>query len=310
MQNDDHRTQAMQSAFDEVAGVKVQWTMAVLGAWAVDGDGIFTNGGGTVGAVAAGTEQAAAYCKVEDDGSFANLAVSGAEAGYTANYQLFPDTPVAETDYVYFGANTPFCEIGLDLSATPATYDAAGVLEWFYWNGSAWAALTIAHDNTHASTKDGTLSFARDGALQFIPPTGWARSEVDSQAGHWIRCGIASGKAANMTQVPITNSAEHSVVEPTNGFLCPEDGTVTGLRLSDGASTLHTTADVKFILMNYTTGIASSEMTFAQDVRNQTFTGLSLPVSKGDELGVLVTQEDGSAEPADVILVLDVTLTA
>lgn len=287
---------------------KVQlWPMAVLGPWAIDGDGAQTNGAGMVGTTPTLTEAASGQAKVEDDAVFANLADSAGEAGYTGAYQLFPDTPVAETDYVYFGASVAFTELAFDL-ATVATFDAAGVLAWEYWNGAAWASLTIAYDGTSTSTADGTLSFGRDGAVAFVPPSDWAQSEVDGVTVFWVRVGIASGKAANLTQVPLMNSVQHYVVSPSGGFVCPTSGTVSKVRLSDNAATLHTAADVKFHLWNYTTGLGSGELTFAQDVRAQVFTGLSLAVNAADVLGVVVTQEDGTNEPTGVLLELTVTV--
>lgn len=284
--------------------------MAVFGTWAIDGDDANTNGAGLVGSSPLLTEAAPAQCKIEDGGVFANLADSAGEAGYTGAYQLFPDAPVAETDFAYFGASTQFCELGFNMSATVATFDAAGVLTWEYWDGAAWSPLTIAFDGTSASTADGTLSFGQDGAIAFVPPADWAQSAVDGVTLFWVRSGIAAGKAANLTQVPLTAMVQHQVVSPDGGWVSRLDGTITTLRVSDGAANLHTTADVKFILMNYTSGEHSGELTWAQDQRTQRFTGLSLAMTAGDILGVLVTQEDGAAEPDNVMFELGVTLTA
>jgi hypothetical protein len=281
-----------------VVGLKSTDLMAVLGSWGIDVDGARTNGAGLVGATPTLTEQAAALAKVSNNGVYGNL--GAVNAGYSATYKLFPTVPVATEDFAYFGGAVPFCEFALDI-ATAATFDAAGVLAWSYWNGSAWAALTLAIDNTNSSTKDGSLSFTRDGALAFVPPTAWAASTVDGQAAFWIRCGIAAGKAANLTAVPSTNSKRHEIVTPAGGYVVRQNGSITGLRLVDGAQTLHTTADVKFILMNYTTGEHSGALTFVQDVRAQVFTGLSLAVHTGDVLGVLVTQEDGTNEPSGLL---------
>jgi hypothetical protein len=85
-------------------------------------------------------EQAAAYCKGDDGGSFANLATISGEAGYTANYQLFPDAPAA-ADALYLGAAATFDRVIMDMSATVQVYDEASVLAWQYYNGSAWATL-------------------------------------------------------------------------------------------------------------------------------------------------------------------------
>lgn len=293
---------------DIAAAVEQVIPIAVLGAWAVDGDGARTNGGGLVGTTPTLTEQVAALAKVENGGVIGNL--SAVNAGYGATYKLFPDAPVAEADYAYFGAAVPFCEFALDMSATPATYDAAGVIEWFYWDGAAWAALTISHDNTHASTKDGSLSFTRDGAITFVPPADWTAVAVGGQSAYWIRAGIAAGKAANMTQVPITNTKEHELVTPNGGHEVRQDGTITSLRLVDAAATLHTSTDVKFMLVNFTTGAHSGELTFVQDVRAQVFSDLDLACAAGDELGVVVTQEDGTAEPSGVMLEVGITLEA
>lgn len=285
---------------------KQVWHLPMFGTWALDGDGANTNGAGIVGDVT-GTEAAAALAKIEDATVFANLADSAGEAGYTGAYQLFPDTPVAEADYVYFGHTVPFCEIGLDLT-TPAVFDSTAVMEWFYWSGAAWSALTIAHDGSEATAKDGTEWGERDGAISFVPPSDWASTSVDSQAGFWIRSGIASGKAANMTTVGLMDATEHDTVAPANGFAAPCDGTITDLRIVDGATTLHTTADVKFILMNFTSGDHSGELTFAQDIRATNYDITDMSVTEGDLLGVLVTQEDGTAEVINAALQVSVTV--
>ena len=283
---------------------KTVHAMAVLGAWAIDGDGVNTNGAGLVGGDPLSTEAAAAYAKIEDDAVFANLADSAAEAGYTGAYQLFPDTPVADTDYAYFGHTIPFCEMGFAY-ATPAVYDSTLVVEWSYWDGSAWTALTIVHDGSEANVGDGSEFGERDGAISFIPPSDWEATAVDSQTAYWVRAGVATGKAANMTTVGLMSATAHDIVTQEDGWTAPCDGTITGVRLVDGAGTLHTTADVKFILMNYTTGAHSGELTFAQDKRTDKWT-VSLAITDGDSLGVLCTQEDGSAEPSGVMLELEI----
>ena len=288
-------------------GLKDTWTMAVLGAWAIDGDGANTNGAGLVGAVPTLTEAAVSQAKVENGGVFGDL--SAVNAGYGATYQLFPDAPVAETDYCYFGRVVQFCEIAFDMSATVATFDAAGVLAWEYWTGAAWATLTVSYNGTSTTTKtDGSLAFGQDGALSFVPPADWAQTAVDGVTIFWVRCGIAAGKAANLTAVPITNAKQHEVVSPEDGFYCPLAGTITAIRLSDNAAVLHTTADVEFIVMNHTSGDHSGVLTFAMDRRTQRFSGLTLAVAAGDRLGVLVVTEDTAAEPTGCVLELEVTL--
>lgn len=287
---------------------KAIFPMAVFGTWGRDVDGANTNGAGLVGVEAVLTEQSATLAKVEDNAVFADLSASGAEAGYTANYQTFPDTPVAGEDFAYFGAAVPFPEVAFDMG-TVATHDATGVHGWTYWNGSAWTALTISYDGTEGTAQDGTESFERDGAMSFVPPADWASTTVDGQAGYWIRIGIEAGKAANLTQVGILNSKEHELVTPEDGYVSNFAGTVTGIRASDAAATLHTAADVKFMLVNFTTGAHSGELTWAQDKRTDAWTSLTLAVAVGDELGVVNTAEDGTNEPSNVAFELSVTIS-
>ena len=180
------------------------------------------------------------------------------------------------------------------------------MLGWEYWDGSAWSTLTIVQDNSSGSTKDGTLSFGRDGAIHFIPPSDWASTTVNSQAGYWVRCVVQTGKAANMTAVGITNSVEHKIVTPNHYLYFNTSRSVTAVQLTDQATTLHTAADIKFILYDQVTGAVSEELTFAQDKRFERIT-LSTPfaVTAGAKVGILVTQEDGTNEMVDPLMVLE-----
>jgi len=244
-----------------------------------------------------------------DAASAAIISTISGEAGYTANYQLLPDTEVDE-DGAYFGGTVPFCEVAFDLSQL-ATYDAASVIEWSYWNGAAWSTLTLSTDTTDTDDQSGGRPWQQNGALSFVPPSDWASTTVNGQAAYWILASIATGKAANVTQIPILDSKEHEIVTPADGFTVPAAGTIANVRAVDGTTaTLHTTADVKFIIMNYTTGAHSGELTWAQDQRSDKWTvSGGLAVADGDELGVLVTQEDGAAEVINAMLELEVALS-
>lgn len=273
-----------------------------LGTWAIDGDGARTNGAGMVGAVTL-TEQAAALAVVDDGGAQVLLSVSGGAGGYTANYQLIPDAP-ANDDAAYFGAAIPFAELAIDI-ATAAAY-TGDALTWEYWNGAAWSALTLAYDGTDATAQDGLRSFQQDGAIAFVPPTDWTSTTVNSQAGYWIRAKVAT--AGNITTSPITNSVEHELVTPTVGWKAPAAGRLTEVRAVDQASTLHTAVDVKFVIVNTTTGDHSGELTWAQDAREHRSTGLDVDLAADDVCAVIVTQEDGTNEITDALLELTIEL--
>jgi len=239
--------------------------------------------------------------------TYANLADSADLAGYGADYQLLPDAASeAAGDALYCGGSVPFCELAFDLTGGTgqvATWAADGGL-WEYWNGAAWATLTVAQDNTDTTAADGLRPFQQSGAMHFVPPSAWAASTIDSQEAYWIRWRVTD---AQLTQEPITDSSEHELVTPTDGIQAAHAGTVIDLRASDQASTLHTATDVKFILMNFTTGAHSGELTWAQDLRSDAWSGLTLAVAAGDELGIVVTQEDGTNEISNALLEMIVT---
>lgn len=277
--------------------------MRVDGPWAIDGDGAETNGAGLVGATPLLTEQASTYAKVWDESAteFQDLATSSTGAGYTANYQLWPDTSALD-DAVYFGGDVPFAELAFDV-ATAADY-TAGAIVWEYWDGSAWSALTIVHDATGAPT-DGTNSFEQDGAILWIPPTDWARTAVDSVTLYWVRCRVTTG----LTTEPTLNSKEHQIVTAADAWTANAPAQIEAIRASSGASTLGSSNDTKFFVINQTTGEHTGELTWTLSTRTALFTDLNLEVAIGDELAVYVTQEDGTNEHSNVGLELHMANT-
>lgn len=299
---------AWQSAYPAV-----KWPMAAFGSWQLANDTANTNGGGIVGGgtgdVTLTTESLAlAFDASESGGTWGDLATTNADArAYAADYQPFPDTP-ADTDAVAFGHDIPFCELAFITPSTPAVYDEASVLAWEYSTGvDTWSSLTLATEQTDSDDQSGGRSLQQLGAISFVPPSDWASVAVGGSTAYWIRAVIQTNKADNMTTVPVLNGTEHQIVTPTDGFRCPHDGTVMSLRVVDGATgTLHTGTDVKFILMNFTTGVHSGEQTWVQDQRHDEFT-FTLVVAAGNKLGVLVTQEDsGNNDPTNVMLELQV----
>jgi len=280
------------------------FSMAVLGDWGAAVDGVETNGGGMCGFTPVLTNAAQAYCKVYDIGSttYSDLALSSALAGWAANYQLTADAASEEVgDKCMFGDDDPFCEIGLDLAGALATWGADGGV-WEYWNGAAFVAIPAGtfYDNMDTTAElTGLRSFQQAGAFTFMPPTDWAASTEDGQLAYWIQYRIT---ALQVTQTPITNNEEHSVITPLDGFNAPWDGIVDTVHLADAAAVLHSTLDVLFFVMNHSTNESTGILTFAQDQRTDTFVGESLAVNEGDKLAVHCVQGDGAAEPTGVML--------
>jgi len=249
--------------------------------------------------VVVNTEQVAALAKVSYGGVFTNLAVSGAGAGYTANYQLWPDTEL-EDDACYFGGASPFGILSTNVSATVATYGADSVA-WEYWNGSAWTSLTIIYDETDTTAQDGLRPFQQDGETIFSAPTDWAIKTVDGQEAYWVRARIAAG--FNVTQIPLFDSVEHALVSSPVASEMPADGTIGRGRISfvtvSGAN-----ADTKIILCNLTKGTASAIKTLTKALAANEVADFAVKCDKGDQIAIYVTQEDGTTEFANGIMEL------
>jgi len=236
------------------------------------------------------TEQAAALAKVSDAGVFANLAVSGAEAGYTANYQLFPDTEVIG-DAVYFGAAAKFGAMSMDMSATVQTY-SADALAWEYYNGTSWVEFT-PYDETDGTAQDGKRSFGSDGFIILNVGADWVKSTIDSQEAFWIRARVT---AATITQIGLTDSKEHLVTSLTNG------GTIVNTygKVQRGMFRFETVSgannDTKLILVNMTTGRSSLVKTLTKAVADNDVADFALEIARGDSIAFFCTQEDETTE--------------
>jgi hypothetical protein len=249
------------------------------------------------------TEQAAAFAKVDDGGVFANLAVTAAEAGYTANYQLFPDTEV-ENDAAYFGGATPFGVIVIDID-TVATYGADS-LAWEYWNGTAWSALTIVYDHTDSTAQDGLQSFQEDGHIIFSAPTDWAANTIDTQEAYWVRA--RCNATVNITQTPTTNSVEHKLISDPVAPEMPATGTIGRSRVTFTTNSASNN-DTKIILCNLTSGACSAITTLTKALQINEVADFDLVVSTDDGLGIYIVQEDGTTEFADGTMEMKIVKT-
>jgi len=285
--------------------VKAKWPFRIPAASGIDTDGYH-------GALAGcdqlldvtRTEAAATFCQVWDNSAGVFAALETASAGQFVQWQLLPST-TQDTDHVSFGHTIPFCQLYIDMSATVQTY-TGDALAWTYWDGSAWSTLTL-RDYTDATAQDGLRSFGRDGSLSFTPPSDWAKTRVNGVEGYWIRA--AAGTATNISAIGITNSKRHYVCTPTDGFLVPHACTITDIAIRDEAGTPHSATDIKFVLLNFTTGAHSGELTFPQDKRNDAFASLTLSCAASDVLGVIIRVEDGTNEMGPFTLELQATLT-
>ena len=157
------------------------------------------------------TTQAAAFAKCDDGSSFANLAVTAGEGGYTANFQLLPDTPVA-ADAFYLGAAAVFDAVSI-VVGTAMVYDEAACLVWQYSKtGSTWGTLTIVEDNTGSTAETGEYFGEQTGRMVFTKSSDWVAQTIDSQEAFWIRAVVQADKADNITTSGIVTD-EHGVAD-------------------------------------------------------------------------------------------------
>jgi len=275
--------------------------MAVYGAWAVDGDGARTNGGGLVGQIAALQAMGATYCKVYDLGTttWSDVSLSSALAGWTANYQLTADAANEEVgDLFAFGFDVPAPEFAVDLSQA-ATWGGDG-MKWTYTDGvGSRADLTVTgaggegYDNTDTTARDGLRSLQQSGAVTVEPPSDFTADTLDGQLAYWY---VGEITALQVTQTPILNAVQHDTVTGEQAWRVPNDGNLTALVVTDEAGVLHTTQDVVFLLWDAISG-EHRKFTWAQDRRRERITCTPWALTTAARLFLYVIQEDGAAEP-------------
>jgi len=247
------------------------------------------------------TEAAAAFAKIDDGGSFANLADSAGEGGYTGAYQLFPDVEV-ENDAAYFGAVAAFGVLNFNVSATVGVYNADSIA-WEYWNGSAWSALTIVYDETDTTAQDGLRPFQQDGSIIFNAPGDWVSTTVDAQSAFWVRA--RCNATVDITTIPLLDAQEHKLVSSPTATEMPANGTIGRGRLN-WATVSGANNDTKVILCNLTGGKCSAITTLGKTLGSHEVADWAVPCKKDDQIALYITQEDGTTEFANGIMELRV----
>ena len=277
----------------KIGNVKSQFSMALPGTFAEFGFPFNAE---------VETEQASTLAKVYDLSAteYQDLATSGTGAGYSANYQMFPDAD-AIGDYALFGAASPFGVITMDMSATGQTY-AGDSITWQYWAGS-WKTLTIVWDDTNTTpAAGGVRPFMQDGSIIFSAPSDWVAVEIDDQEAFWVRAYVDT---ASITQLGLTDSKEHLIITDAKATEVPADGELVRGRFTfvtaSGAN-----ADSKVILCNLTDGTCSAIKTLTKALnQGNEVADFDMTVSQGDVLALYGTDEDGTTEFANGTLEMD-----
>lgn len=134
------------------------------------------------------------YAYLDDGGVFTDDTVDANDAG--ANDVALLPAAEAINDAFYFGdAYCKFSAIQINIG----TAGVGGNITWEYWNGSAWAALTVAdftNEFTTAGTNDVNLVEPAEVAL-------WSKTVVNGTDAYWVR---ARCTAANYAVQPLAST--------------------------------------------------------------------------------------------------------
>ena len=84
----------------------------------------------------------------------------------------------ADGDYWYLASKHKFAGCTIDMIAANGT---ASVMTGYYWNGTAWANVTIT-DNTDL----GGACLGEDQTVTFTVPSAWAKTTLDGMAGLYV----------------------------------------------------------------------------------------------------------------------------
>jgi hypothetical protein len=126
--------------------------------------------------------QAVSACIQDDASSYTDLTTQANSA--TADDVTFPATP-ATGDAILIGGSYKFNRALINVTTVgTGTY----TITWKYWNGTAWAAIPAATDDT------GSLKNLGLNDVTFSPPSNWAASTINSQGPfYYIKGEIDAG---------------------------------------------------------------------------------------------------------------------
>lgn len=224
---------------------------------------------------------------VDEDVDYTDDLTDLTDAG-AGDVALLPAFPVVRDSFI-FGGPEKFTKL---LVVTSQARTGTATLTPKYWNGSAWAALTVIDDSAGWSAGAGSL------LLHFEPPSDWvattAANGPDGKAGYLIKVELTA--MTDVTQQPLATRAY--ILQVSTGAVGVELPRATYTRASLVARTASAAnADTKLMLLNVTQGtweiVTWPGATAAANV------AINLPVKRLDKVAVVQIQEDGTTEYAN-----------
>ena len=123
------------------------------------------------------------FFNYDDTGSAYTDYTDNVNSSSEDTFTLFAAVPAA-SDAVYIGSGNIFLGLDVNLSTVGT---GSPVIDWEYWNGTAWVDLTETDTDTGAST------FEASGEFTWSYPYGWATTSVNSETNYWIRGVVSTG---------------------------------------------------------------------------------------------------------------------
>ena len=122
------------------------------------------------------------------DGAYVFNGTTYADVSYSLYASTCPAATctLAANYFLYLGYGVPFDRAAL----TMTTHAVGATPAWQYWNGTAWAPLTVTSDATNGLTTDGQVIFT--------PPPDWAVTTVNNGANskYWVRLSVGTPTTA------------------------------------------------------------------------------------------------------------------
>lgn len=257
-------------------------------------------GTGANGALACGSSSADYIDAVRVfDASAGTYASESTDAADEDTNDVTITDPFDTGDIIYFGQDARFGLLLIDIGTQGAGDNVAAETVWEYYNGSTWASLTTVVDDSAKLT-----ATAGNRILSFAIPSDWASVAVDSVSKFWIRLRSTADDVYNTTNPVLDRVIAYPFTDTSwDGPLIPVTGTITQAYCR--AVTNSGSNNDTIIQIGTPTGRGTITWTKGDPFDN--VTGLSIPVTAGEVLGLHVIQEDGVTEFANGSITLYIT---
>ena len=120
---------------------------------------------------------------------------------------LPPIQVVTVGDAIFIGEDNKFGKFRLTIG-TAGVYSGI-TLQWQYWDGDSWEALTVI-DDTSFFTASGTKN------VTWILPSNWAKNTVNAVEKYWIKCVVTAHNTPVITTAPLGTQGWETTIYTTN----------------------------------------------------------------------------------------------